>query len=665
MIDLQCIVRLCIRKKYHPVALGGMLMALCLSVYAPAQPSEVAVSRYEEMATPPSASDTARINALIRTALQYQQTRPDTFVSLLREARRESYAVRYTRGELHSLIRLSIHYANKGNHNLALNLMQEAWPLSQISSLSEGGRPLAAWYEGMARIYAFTTEQDSTLLFLRKANYIADKIRDTQLLLRTNFNMACTWLDNGQTDNALFYLKKAEELALHLNSPQWMNEIYSNYAIIHSRRKDTADLLAYAQKALALSSELGDSNKLENSLAILAHYYLPFRPDTAEVLFRKALALNTRNLQTQFAALTGISKIYYMQRRLPLAKKYALEAVERDPSIVFKVIPMLNHYDYMAHLSADMGDFAAAYEYRSAYSRLSDSLNNASRNKALDKLESQYRLAEKDRELSRKELLLLREQNKLKTRNIWIAATSLCVLSLIGLFLSFYRNSRRNLFILKQQEEINRLRAVMEGEEKERSRISRELHDGIGGLLSAAVINLNNLSDIRPDLAGEQVYQKTGMLLDAISNEVRKTAHNLMPDILLSHNLPDAVRLFCSYVQKGKNLNLEVLANGSFETMDQHFLLGVYRIVQELVQNIIKHAGASNAVIQLHSDETIMSITVEDDGCGYDPAAPVTGMGLKNIQARVTTMKGNMSIESSPGKGTSVYIEFDINNAGT
>src|SRR5690606_19812683 len=135
-----------------------------------------------------------------------------------------------------------------------------------------------------------------------------------------------------------------------------------------------------------------------------------------------------------------------------------------------------------------------------------------------------------------------------KKRNSWITGISLLVLLIGGVFLIYYRNTRRKLHIMQQQEEINALKAMHQGEEQERNRIAQELHDGIGSLLSAASINLNTMADTCPQVRQNTFFRKTKTLMVEVNTEVRKTAYNLMPHTLLQYNLPDAIRLFCSYM---------------------------------------------------------------------------------------------------------------------
>jgi len=129
---------------------------------------------------------------------------------------------------------------------------------------------------------------------------------------------------------------------------------------------------------------------------------------------------------------------------------------------------------------------------------------------------------------------------------------------------------------------------------------------------------------------------------------------------VLKQNLPEAVRTYCNNVQEGGKLQIDFQSFGSFDNLTENFKLNVYRIVQELLKNITQHARASHAFVQMLVNENTLTITVEDDGIGFNTNEMKNGIGLHNLQTRVSSLDGHVTIESGPGKGTSVIIGFDI-----
>ena len=199
----------------------------------------------------------------------------------------------------------------------------------------------------------------------------------------------------------------------------------------------------------------------------------------------------------------------------------------------------------------------------------------------------------------------------------------------------------------------------MQGEEKERGRIARELHDGIGGILSAAMMRFTSASQENETILQTASFRDGMCLLDDMGDEIRKTAHNLMPEVLLKQPLPDAIRTYCNFVQQENTVRINFQSFGSFDNLAQSSKLNIYRIVQELLKNVIKHSGASTVLVQLLINEHLLTVTVEDNGVGFDTDALKKGIGLHNLQTRVSSMQGHLTVESGAEKGTSVYIEFD------
>lgn len=644
------------------------ILIFLLPLIVNAQYQESSLYRVYKQTVPFFSSDTAQINVWLKAAREMTATHPadasrassESGLALLKKAKTLSLSIGYTTGAAISLLELSSYYNSIYNNKKARELLREAYPYCTANSSSPKNNYGIIWHIRMASTFVWGTEKDSAMIYLRNAEKSAIQANDTNMLLTIYFNIGSAWLSDGNPNNALYYLKKTEQIAQQSNS-NLAGLIYNNIATIYNERNNLDSAYYYATRALAISLQKNWKLQQEIAYNCLGNYFLKSsKNDSAAAYYQKAIALQTGNVEYRRISLWGLGNIAYQKRDLKQAIQYALQGAEVDKNVILKADAAISFYRGLSILYSELGDYQSAYQYEMKLSKLRDSTYNTSRAKTIDKLETQWRVAEKDKELAEKRMLLLKEKGKIKNRNIWIAATSLCIISIAILFFSFYRSSKRKIHILQQQEEINKLKAVVHGEEKERTRIARELHDGIGGLVSAANINLNMLGDEHPLLVKDAIYQKTEMLIDSISREVRKTAHNLMPDILLRHNLPEAIRLFCAYVQKEGKLDIKILENGSFEKMQQDFLLSVYRIVQELIQNIIKHAKATNVFIQLHTNETMMSITVEDDGIGYDTTKAGNGMGLQNIQTRVKAMNGNINIESGYNRGTSVYIEFDI-----
>ncbi len=281
--------------------------------------------------------------------------------------------------------------------------------------------------------------------------------------------------------------------------------------------------------------------------------------------------------------------------------------------------------------------------------------------------EMQYQFAEKDSALPGEKSALIRQDLLLQQQNRWIGifvggVILLLVVSLLvwQKLLHRQRLQQQQLQTLEVEKTIQVLEAMMQGEEKERMRLSKDLHDGIGGLLSAVKMHFRALRYERAFLQQDQGFNHALSMLDDAIGEVRKTAHNLMPETLSRMGLAGALELFCRNVSHSRELQITFHSSGAIQRFKRNFELTVYRIVQELVNNVIKHAHATGALVQLTWHNGLLTITVEDNGVGFEAIDQSnTGTGLKNLHTRIQSLNGHLTLTAIPGCGTTAYMEFN------
>ncbi|MGB2704389.1 MAG: sensor histidine kinase, partial [Chitinophagaceae bacterium] len=206
--------------------------------------------------------------------------------------------------------------------------------------------------------------------------------------------------------------------------------------------------------------------------------------------------------------------------------------------------------------------------------------------------------------------------------------------------------------------------AVLQGEEQERTRLAKDLHDGLGGMLSGIKYSFQTMKGnliMTPDNA--QAFERSMDMLDSSIKEMRRVAHNMMPEALVKFGLETALKDFCNDINQSGALQINYQSIGMENAkVEQTTAVTIYRIVQELINNTMKHASAKTAIVQLSKVGNEISVTVEDDGIGFNPVIlqGTKGIGWSNIQSRVEYLKGKLDVQSEPGKGTSVHIELSI-----
>jgi signal transduction histidine kinase len=217
---------------------------------------------------------------------------------------------------------------------------------------------------------------------------------------------------------------------------------------------------------------------------------------------------------------------------------------------------------------------------------------------------------------------------------------------------------------LETLQQLTATEAVLKGEEQERTRLAKDLHDGLGGMLSGIKYSLNTMKGnliMTPE--NNQAFERSINMLDSSIQEMRRVAHNMMPEALVKFGLDTALKDFCNDISKSGALQISYQSIGlENEVLEQTTAITIYRIVQELINNTMKHAAAKTAIVQVTKSVNQFAITVEDDGTGFDTAIlkQSGGIGWSNIRNRVEFLKGTLDIQSEKEKGTSVHIELNV-----
>lgn len=251
--------------------------------------------------------------------------------------------------------------------------------------------------------------------------------------------------------------------------------------------------------------------------------------------------------------------------------------------------------------------------------------------------------------------------------NWWIWAPGLLALLLVITWL--YRNcrqqrkwQRQRIRELETEKQLAATEAVLKGEEQERGRLAQDLHDGLGGLLSGIKYSLDTMKGSVPLHSGNRLAIERSMdMLDSSIREMRRVAKHMMPETLVKFGLDTALRDCCNDIHQSGSLQVMYQSIGMEGVeLEQGAAITIYRIVEELLGNILKHAGATQAIVQLSRSGHQLSITVEDDGRGFDTSILQSGqgMGWSIIRSRIGYLRGQLNVQSSPGKGSSVLIEL-------
>ncbi|MES2702720.1 MAG: tetratricopeptide repeat protein [Bacteroidota bacterium] len=607
--------------------------------------------------------DTAVINRLRKQARKLKNR--DSAMPLLNTSLRMSIAANYADGAANALIDMGKYFMNDGEYEKSLIYLTEAIPWSQKAAKKD---ILPGCYNNIGLAYFYQADYiNASANYYKALAAFRDDSTPSRALLSIYTNLFMVNYRLHQPDNAIAYLQQAERLCRKGNFLYELSTVLTNkggvyFELLH--KTDSALLMLHEAAEIArlnhFDETLAYANENIGEVFVKTKLY-----EQAITYLQTAISLSRDKFLYVFidASYTLGEALYHMQQ-YKQAEAILVSAIAQAEKAGLKD-NTIKGYTTLKDVYKATGQYKKTVATLETLTVLKDTLTGIEKNKALNQMEARYKIAEKDKEIAQNQLLIARQKNNITRKNVWIAAIFAGVFLLGFVLLAMGRHARNKqrlqagqIKTLQQENTISILKGMVQGEDKERSRIARELHDGIGGMLSAARMRFMTIKQEHDEITTIPAYKEAMNMLSDVGDEIRKTAHNLMPDALMKQALPEAIRTFCNNMQED-GLHIDFQSYGTFDELPQHFKLNIYRIVQELLKNVVQHAHATSALVQLMMHEHSLTVTVEDNGRGYDTGETNGGIGLHNLQTRVRNLEGTYTIESEHNRGTSVFIEFD------
>jgi two-component system NarL family sensor kinase len=469
-----------------------------------------------------------------------------------------------------------------------------------------------------------------------------------------------------QYEKAIAFFDRAIEIDKRQKAYSTLGIVLNGKGVAYSRLGNTEKALENFQESL-FYAELADNKTVQAAQFRNIGMILKDKGDFAKAEEQLLKALEMRQKIGQKVTIGGsyhdLGVLYFEQGNTAKAENYLNKALE-----LFKEMNVKSHlatiYYRLYELEYKKQNFVKAIDYLDDFYTLKDSLqNNELRERIID-IESKYQSELKDNEIIAQQLAIEQAENELQKKKrqntiITIISISLLVV-LISLWLLFKQRQKRKdqeLLTLKRESQVKTLESLIEGEEKERGRIARELHDGVNGDLSAIKFKLNTLLELN-----NKTIEEVVKMIDQSCQQVRAISHNLVPPSLQEFSLVEAAELFCQNLDAIHPEKIEFHFLGDEFSIPKKAEISLFRIIQELVNNSIKHAQATEINVQISCREHLLNITVEDNGKGFDTSRnDYQGIGLKNIQSRVDYLNADLDMHSHEGI-TSVNIEIDLNH---
>jgi signal transduction histidine kinase len=631
-----------------------------------------------------------KVQCYIKLSQIYRQIDKDSSLIFADNAYNLSVSLRYKEGMADALYKKSLTLDGQGNTVAAMDACQES--LSIAESVQDSLRMAKAYYF-ISTIKDDFGEIDEALEYLHKALHIFKSRQDTSGILAVYNGLANCYTSISLLDSAVFYYHKAIDYAEAIGVTRSLGRIIGNLAGIYDLFQDHESARKYFLMSLRYCKMHNDINDLGYCYArlgalasdvddiqlALQYYdsaYLAFEAagDMSgfyQVQSNRSLLLEQQGDYQQALKLLHEALIYYRQQD----QKDNMLAVWHIMAGIYIKMDMtgiaLSYLDSCENLSRQtnnprrlkgtyyemyllyrgMDDYEKALSAYLKYDNLDDSIYNLNKTEFINELKLKY---EKEQDQTR--ILNLKNESLQKARErnliLFVSLSMVVLVILFGLFLIY--KHRKNRIIaeqkVKQLEEENKhlaARFLVEGEERERKRVAMELHDNLGVLLSATKMQFSEIHDKNP--ANKELIEKANRYLEQASTDVRKISHNLMPGLLTKLGLFEALEEMFENLGESDKLEAFFDVVGPRDRLPENKEIMVYRIIQEIVNNTLKHSGADSIDMTMVVQPEELNISYSDNGKGFnvEEVLKKKTMGMQNIQSRVKFMDGMMSIDSN------------------
>jgi len=659
--------------------------------------------------------DTIKIKTLNELAWEYRKADSKKASVYAKNAKIMSDSLSYLDGTLTSLNRLgaiAIYQKNiKEAEEIYIKILKEEIKRNNVYGIARA-------YNQLGLIYTEKGEFSKALAHTLKAEEKFELLKKTNIVAITSNNIGDLYRRLGNYKQAMPYFLKSLNIKEKNGNKEAIALTLQNIGIFQINLQNYKKALDYLMKSKIIFEDINDQYELSktyNNIGLsffsLKEYKKALKYYNQSVKLKKILSLKEKD----YSIYNNLGTIYHQKGLLNLALssyKEALE-IEKDASIYNNIAHIyFQKHDYnqastfykkalseaeissqrfermstlnnLSDVYSKLKNYPLAIHYNESYLKLRDSLENDYKgaiNLKMDyeEKQKQVELLEKDKEISQVTLEKKAVENRRKTILIYSLLIGLILISLLFFAITKVKRHKQLAKLAEQnsliesqkveellkKQELKSMNAMMIGQEEERKRIARDLHDRLGSMLAmvknhfkSVETSIGNLKDTNTTL-----YKKANKLLDEACEEVRKISQDMASGVLTRFGLTAALEDLKDTLEESKQLEVEFVSHGLNDRLPLELEITIYRVIQELISNILKHAKASEITIQLLKGKNGLNIIVEDNGIGFETSNAKLGMGLKNIEARIDGLNGELKIDSTLKKGTTITVDIPLKN---
>ncbi|WP_460557656.1 tetratricopeptide repeat-containing sensor histidine kinase [Ferruginibacter profundus] len=615
----------------------------------------------------PQQKDTTLVKSYNELTWQYRNVDKDKAIAYGNKAVELGRQLNFKKGIAQAYNDMGILYYDKQDFSTAISLYHQAY---LIRTELKDDKGVAALYNKIGIVYQKQARFDSALMYAQKALALYEQLKDKVGISYSLNNMGIVNQNVGNIDEALKYQEQSIAIKEEIHDQLGLAGSYVNVGNIYLLKKNIPKAREFYEKAELICRKIGDPEYLSNSINNLSAIYQKIGDyKKALPLAQESFDIRTKlgDTKGQVSCLINMGSILTASQQYKQAEEKYLLGLRLADTLVSCLPEKVKLYDGLSSLYDLTGDYKKAAAMARLTIQYKDSIFTADLNKQFSEMETKYQTAKKDQQIEAQQNEITQKKYELIKKQYWLYGSIAVFLFSILLGYSYYKRyqlkqeKKLQAEVMKQQDMATK--AVIVAEENERKRIAADLHDGVGQMMSAAKMNLSAFENEIPfkDEIQKNNFEKIISLVDEGCKEIRSVSHQMMPNALLKSGLASAVKEFIDKIDS-RILKINLYTEGLNERLDGNVETVLYRVIQECVNNVIKHSGANSLDISLIKDKDGIAATIEDNGKGFNSKdkEKFEGIGLKNISSRIGFLKGTVDFDSSPGNGTLVAIHVPL-----
>lgn len=511
-------------------------------------------------------------------------------------------------------------------------------------------------------------DYNKTISTLTESARYFEKSKDSLNAAKCYSNMASAFAELELFPKAIEYSEKALQIFKHLNQTHFTIITLPNLATQYYKNGDTLRAIDYNDQAERLANEIGDKRSLSIIYNNLGDLYLDKDSEKAKTYLEKTIQLkNELNLRS------GIEVAQSNLGYIHLKKGNYNAAISNFKAAASKIKgkQLVFVYNNLRDAYKGSGNMKMALEYAEKSSKLNDSILSSESQKNFLEIQTKYETEKKEHEiLQLKTDNLTANYKRKQNRNLLIGSLSALALTLILIYV-LQKNAKRKRIIMEQDltiqeqafhqllksQELEGIDAIINAQEIERSKMAADLHDNLGSKVATLKLYLESYDD-QNDFA--KFYDKLKKLMNDTYDEIRKISKNKNFGAEINKGLIPSTKLIAKQISESKKIDISVNNIDVNKRIENTLEIQIFRIIQELLTNIIKHSNASEANIQFSEQGSTLTIMVEDNGKGFNLNTSKSGIGLTNVEKRIEKMNGEIVIDTSEGNGTTIILNIPL-----